>query len=111
MGSKISQRITDACGQPATTIAFALLAAFKALKVKRVVLITPYLKAVHLRKIACLEHYGIEVLSETGLDLVEGNGMAAVSPEEWVELARQNRDDSTDAYFLSCTAIHVSFGS
>lgn len=108
MGSKISQRITDACGRPATTTADALLAAFKAMNVKRVVLITPYVKAVNLREVEFLKHYGIEVLSETGLDLKEGNGMASVSPDEWVELARAHRDDTADAYFLSCTAIHVT---
>jgi maleate isomerase len=108
MGATISNRITDACGVPATTTADALLAAFTALNVKRVVLITPYLKSVNLREVAFLKHCGIEVLSETGLDLVEGNGMAAVTPDQWVELARKNRDDTADAYFLSCTAIHVT---
>jgi maleate isomerase len=108
MGATISQRITDACGRRATTTSDALLAAFEALGAKRIVLITPYVKAVNLREVAFLKHYGIEVLSETGLDLVEGTGMAAVSPDEWVELARKNRDDTADAYFLSCTAIHVT---
>lgn len=91
MGSKISQSITDACGRPATTTADALLAAFKAMNGKHVVLITPpYVKAVNLREVQFLKHYGIEVLSETGLDLTEGNGMASVSPDEWVELAHKS---------------------
>jgi maleate isomerase len=107
-GSAISGRVTAACGCPATTTSDALLAAFEALGVKRVVLITPYLKSVNLREIAFLKHYGIEVLSETGLELLEGTGMAAVTPSQWVELTRRNRDDSADAYFLSCTAINVS---
>ena len=108
MGSTIAKRITDSCGRAATTTSEALLAAFKALNAKRVVLITPYVKAVNLREIEFLKHYGIEVLSETGLDLREGTGMAAVPPDKWVELARANRDDTADAYFLSCTAIHVT---
>ncbi|MGV8935883.1 MAG: hypothetical protein ACOH2J_02080 [Allorhizobium sp.] len=101
-------RITDACRRPATTTADALLAAFKAMNVKRVVLITPYVKAVNLREVQLLTHYGIKVLNETGLDLTEGSGMASVSPDEWVELARKHRDDTADVYFPSGTTIDVT---
>lgn len=108
MGAKIAGRITAACGRPATTTSDALLAAFKALEAKRIVLITPYIESVNLREIEFLVHHGYEVVSHVGLGLLEGTSMAAVSPSEWVDLARSHRDDSADVYFLSCTAINVT---
>lgn len=108
MGEKISGRISAACGIPATTTSEALLAAFKVLRAKRIVLITPYIEEVNLREVDFLEHHGYEVVSQVGLGLLEGTSMAEVSPERWVDLARSRRDDSTDIYFLSCTAINVS---
>lgn len=108
MGAKISGRITAACGRPATTTSDALLEAFKALAVKRIVLITPYIESVNLREIEFLAHHGYEVVSQVGLGLLEGTSMAAVSPSKWVELASKHRDETADAYFLSCTAINVT---
>ncbi|WP_426191346.1 maleate cis-trans isomerase family protein [Massilia sp. DWR3-1-1] len=107
MGAKIAGRITAACGRPATTTSDALLAAFAALKARRIVLITPYIDAVNQREIAFLAHHGYEVIGDVGLGLLEGTSMAAVSPAEWVDLARRHRDDRADVYFLSCTAINV----
>lgn len=108
MGAKIAGRITAACGRPATTTSDALLAAFAALKAKRIVLVTPYIESVNLREIEFLAHYGYEVVSDVGLGLLEGTGMAAVTPAQWVDLVRNHRDDSADVYFLSCTAINVT---
>ena len=108
MGEQLSVRITDASGCPATATSDALLAAFKVLRAKRIVLITPYIEEVNLREVEYLKHFGFEVLSQVGLGLLEGTSMAAVPPAKWLELARSYRDDSTDIYFLSCTAINVS---
>jgi len=108
MGAKIAGRITAACGRPATTTSDALLAAFEALKATRIVLVTPYIESVNLREIEFLAHHGYEVVSHVGLGLLEGTGMAAVTPSQWVDLVRSHRDDSADVYFLSCTAINVT---
>lgn len=108
MGDKISSRISAASGVPATATSDALLAAFKVLGAKRIVLITPYIEEVNLREVEYLKHYGYEVVSQVGLGLLEGTSMAAVPPAQWLDLARSYRDDSADIYFLSCTAINVS---
>ncbi|WP_426139183.1 maleate cis-trans isomerase family protein [Pseudomonas sp. DWP3-1-2] len=108
MGEKLSSRIAEASGCPATATSDALLAAFNVLRAKRIVLITPYIEEVNLREVDYLEHFGYEVVSQVGLGLLEGTSMAAVPPAKWLELARNYRDDSTDIYFLSCTAINVS---
>lgn len=108
MGEKISSRISDASGTPATATSDALLAAFQALGAQRIVLITPYIEEVNLREVDYLKHYGYEVVSQVGLGLLEGTSMAAVPPAKWLDLARSYRDDSADIYFLSCTAINVS---
>jgi maleate isomerase len=105
MEVNLKHRIEAATGKPATATSEALTAAFRALEARRIVLVSPYGKAVNEREVAYFAHQGITVLSETGLDLKGGNAFAAVEPGRWYRLAVANRHQDADAYFLSCTTI------
>jgi maleate isomerase len=107
MADSIQARISVASGVPAISTADGIIAGFKALGVRRVVLITPYIDSVNEREVAFLTRHGIEVLRRTGLGLSEGQGMASIEPGEWYRLAMANRHPDAEAYFLSCTAIRV----
>jgi maleate isomerase len=107
MAENIRVRISAASGVPAISTADGILAGFKALGVRRVVLLTPYIDTVNEREIAFLARHGIEVLAASGLGLSEGQGMASIEPGEWYRRALALRDPRADAYFLSCTAIRV----
>lgn len=107
-GESLRQRIEAVAQRPATSTSDAIVAALKALKARRIVLVTPYIDAVNQREIAFLAHYGVEVLSETGKGLLEGKAMASVEPGEWYRAAMEQRHAEADAYFLSCTAIRVA---
>jgi maleate isomerase len=102
MVDSLRQRIERASGLPAVITAEALVAAFRALGARRIVMITPYIREVNVREAAFLEHHGITVLREHGLDLPGGKAFATVEPYEWYRLAMAHRDPQADAYFLSC---------
>ena len=105
MEGKLKARIERASGRPATATSEAILNAFARLEVKRVVMVTPYVAMINQREVAFMAHHGITVLSETGLGIADARGMAAVEPGDWYRQVVAHRDDSTDAYFLSCTNI------
>jgi len=107
MADSIQARISAASGVPAISTADGIIAGFKTLGVRRVVLITPYIDSVNEREVAFLTRHGIEVVGCTGLGLSEGQGMASIEPGEWYRLGLANRHADAEAYFLSCTAIRV----
>lgn len=108
MAANIIGRIEAATGIRAIATADALVAAFAFLGVRRLVMVTPYAEAINEREIAFLGHHGIEVLRAEGLGLDTNTEMARVEPAEWQRLVLANRDERTDAYFISCTAIRTA---
>ncbi len=105
MDGKLKQRIEKVAGKPATATSEALIAAFGALRARRIVLISPYPHDINMREVDFLAHHQIEVLHEIGLELTDGAAFAGVAPEEWYRLTLGHRRAEADAYFLSCTTI------
>lgn len=103
---EVIARLEDACGKPVTSTSKACLEAFGTLDARRIILTTPYVKAVNEREIAFLKSHDIEVLSETGAGIAgDGGAMLAIEPEEWRRrVAAQNEPDA-EACFISCTAV------
>ena len=58
---EISQRITEATGKPATTTSTAMIEALKALNVRKVSLVSPYLPDVEEKFVEFLEAHEIKV--------------------------------------------------
>ena len=102
VGDRIRRRIGSATGIPATITADALVAAFQALEARRIVMVTPYERDINERETAFLNHHGIEVLREHGLNLKTAWDYLKVEPAEWYDLVSRHRDDRADAYFISC---------
>jgi maleate isomerase len=71
MGEDIECRIANASGLPAISTSEAILTALRALKAKKIVLLTPYIDSVNAREVAFLEHHGFEVLEEVSDDDAE----------------------------------------
>ncbi len=108
LGEDVVARIEAATGISATATSRALVAAFAALKVRRVVMITPYHAEVNRNEIAFLAHHGIEVVADLGLGCAGGVQMAGIEPGAWYRHAMAMRRDDVDACFISCTTIRVS---
>ncbi|MEJ1977277.1 MAG: ABC transporter substrate-binding protein [Acetobacteraceae bacterium] len=90
---------------PGVVTSDALGAAFAALGLQRLVLLTPYLPVVHRREIDFVQHLGVEVVSDAALGLDTNTEMALLTPEALAEWALEHRDARADGYFLSCTAL------
>lgn len=107
MASGIVQRIQDATGLPGTATADAILAALAALGARRVLLLTPYIAAVHDREVAFLAAHGIDVAGGSMLGLNSNAEMAELAPERIADQVRAGAAEASgaDACFISCTAI------
>ncbi len=105
---EILAQIAAVTDTPASATSKGIVAALDALQAKRVVLITPYTADINRREVAFLERHGAEVVHETGLGIPDSPSMFAVTPGEWIDIARRNRRDDADLYFLSCAAVRTA---
>ncbi|MBI4494070.1 MAG: aspartate/glutamate racemase family protein [Chloroflexi bacterium] len=103
---QVIETIRQATGQPATTVASALLAAFQVLRARRLVLLSPYPKEINEHESAFLAQAGVEVVRDLAMNLPGGGAYAAVPPSVWEQVTLEHADPRADAYFLSCTNIH-----
>jgi len=94
---------------PAIATAGAVVAALRALDVRRVALGTPYVDFVNQAETRFLEQYGFEVTSMHGLGLgetqEERRGIGRVPPEALYQMCRTIDRPGAQALFLSCTNV------
>ena len=104
---EIPARMTRATGLPAVTTADAILAALEALGAKRILLVTPYIAAVHEREITFLAAHGCAVVGGDMMGINTNAEMAQIPPEAIAAQARgaARAAPGADACFISCTAI------
>lgn len=106
LAGEIRDRITAATGRPAIATADAILAAFRVLQARRVLLVTPYIQPVHQREISFLADNGIVVTGGSCLGVETNGEMARISPDAIAEQVRSAAAGVVaDACFISCTAI------
>ncbi len=95
--------IKNATGIEAISTASAIQEALSALKLKRLILMTPYEQDTNDHEIDYLRQIGIAVVHDVALALPGSDQYLAQPPERWVELAAEHARDDADGYFLSCT--------
>jgi maleate isomerase len=103
----IASAIREATGVPATTTATAVMAALRALDVRRCVLLSPYSDETNAHEVQFLAGNGFDVLSAYGLNLPSGDDYVSYSPAAWYERVMERLDERADGYFLSCTNIRA----
>jgi maleate isomerase len=81
----------------------AITQALKFLGVKKLVLITPYVKKTNEHEISYLSEAGFEVVHAFGLGLSGGDEYITVTPERWIEIVSENVRPEAEGYVLSCT--------
>ena len=94
--------IEEASGCPTITTAQAITQAFDQSGIKKLVLISPYVQSTNQLEVNYLSETGYKVLHEVGLGL-ETHAYAAVTPQEWKAVVKENSRSEADGYFLSCT--------
>ena len=96
------ETVQSASGCPTITTAQAIREAFTYCAIKKLVLISPYVKPTNEHEVSYLAEAGFTVVHELGLGL-ETDGYGAVTPEEWIKVVMENTRPQADGYFLSCT--------
>jgi maleate isomerase len=94
--------VEKASGCPTISTAQAITRAFNHVGIKKLVLISPYVKATNEHEVKYLTEAGYTVLHELGLGL-ETHAYSKVTPEEWKKFVKENTRADADGYFLSCT--------
>jgi maleate cis-trans isomerase len=95
--------ITEATGIAAMSTASAIGEAIEALKLKRLILMTPYEQDVNDHEIDYLRQIGVIVVHDVALALPGSDDYLAQPPERWAGLAVEHARADADGYFLSCT--------
>jgi len=75
--------------------------AMRALGLKKLVVLSPYMSNADI--IAYLSAAGFTVVKDVALKCKSAADFEAVTPQRWLELARENDTPAADGIFLSCT--------
>ncbi|MDN3566974.1 hypothetical protein QWZ14_21555 [Paeniroseomonas aquatica] len=111
MAADICARIEAAAGIPACATTDGILAALARLGIRRLLLVTPYIDAVHEREIGYLASHGIAVVGGDRMGVDSNAEMAGIPPAAIAARVRAAAAASpagslgAEACFISCTAI------
>ena len=87
------------------TLVTGVVDALVELKVKNLVVGTPYLDEINTKEAEFLINKGFSVLNIQGLNLTKGIEFGTVTPDYWIKFAEEINEESADAIFLSCGGI------
>src|SRR5262245_1083316 len=103
--ARILDLVEKASGCRALTTGLAVKEALAQLRLRKLVLISPYEKATNEHEIEFLREAGHEVVHDLGLGLTGGGDeYLRIPPREWVNLTVDNHRTEADGSFLSRTA-------
>ncbi|MDX1739206.1 MAG: arylmalonate decarboxylase, partial [Alphaproteobacteria bacterium] len=87
------------------TLVTCVVAALKMLKAENIVVGTPYLDEINRAEADFLVEKGFNILDMQGLNLETGLEFGRVTPDYWVQFAKEIDQPNADAIFLSCSGI------
>ena len=93
---------------PATTTSTALIAAMRALAVKKVALATPYEPRLNEKLIQYVQHFGVDVVNHSGLGLTMDWDIGRLDLSTLGDMVRSVDTKEADAVFVSDTGIVLS---
>ena len=99
--ARIINLIRKTTGIEALSTSSLINDALRTLGLKKLVLLSPYMSNAPI--IAYLNAAGFEVVSDVALKCATAADFEAVTPQHWLELARDNDKPEADGVFLSCT--------
>lgn len=106
--AKLERRIGELSNAPVVSTNSSVAEALRAVKAKRVAVVTAYNEELTQAIASTLTERGVEVSTARGMGITENYAIAEVTPEEIVEFARKNADCSdVDALFVSCTNLRA----
>lgn len=104
----IRERIRAATGLESTTTIEAVLAALRALKARRIALLTPYREEVSRAEKTHLAGHGLAVAAERHLPCLTPVEQGAIPPQRWLDLVSELDLSGCEAVLFSCAGINIS---
>lgn len=92
-------------GRATLSVTQAMTAALRALRARRVVLLSQYTPAAHGCEMEVFRRRGFEVVGGAGYGCRNATELAAVSSSSWRSFVLDHADDRTDAYVLNATSV------
>jgi maleate isomerase len=107
---KVASRVREARpGMKVTDPVSAARAALGALKVRRIALLTPYIRRINENLRAALEARGMEIPVMGSFNQDDDNVVARIAPSSLADaIVRLGQSDACDAVFVSCTSLRVA---
>lgn len=105
MDAAIQRELAAITGKPVVTTANAMIEVLRHLGAKCVAVVTPYQDAVNDRLRAYLERSGIAVTKLASFRAATTAELAAISPLQIKELARETMTSGSDAMFIACSQL------
>ncbi len=102
--ARIRETITRSTGLPAVSTGQAICDALRAVGVRRLVLVTPYVQSTNDHERDYLAAEGFEVVKDIALGSLwaERPAYHEISPARWMEITRAAARDEADGFLLSC---------
>jgi len=95
-------------GTPVFNPISAVIAALKAMKLRRIAVVTPYAHETNQVVNSFLSQNGIEIVNALTFNILSGYTMSRLSPKDFYSAALQANTDEAEAVFISCTASYLS---
>jgi len=104
---ELKTTIERIAGVPAVTTSGAVIEALQTLKLKKIVVATPYPDDMNNLERKFFAVNGFDVLDIKGLGIVDAWSIGTVKPEETYEFARKVFNSDADGMFISCTNLRT----
>jgi maleate isomerase len=107
LGFERDQRLVEAIaartGIPATSALLAINQRLRRLGARRLGFVTPYVESIEARILANYRAAGFSTPAALRRDIVENTAIAAITPHEIAQMARQVSQTGVDAIVILCT--------
>lgn len=96
------EQISGTTGIPATSTLLSIIEALEVLKIRALVITSPYPKEFDILEKAFFERNGFNVVNTRGLGIADGYEFAQVTPEKIYDFCTSAWDNKADALLMSC---------
>ncbi len=104
---KFCRRMEEETGIPTISTLSAVLESLEVLRIKKMVLISPYGEETHAAEEKFLQANGFQLLKSRSMEITSRKKRAATTPGEIFRFCRENGDESADGLFISCMNLNA----
>jgi maleate isomerase len=96
------RKLGEETGIPTTSTLSAILEALEMLRIKKMVLISPYGEETHATEEKFFQNSGFEIIKSCSMDISSRKKRVSTTPGEIFRFCRENWDEMADGILISC---------